>query len=68
MVDRIAYSVHEACQAVGIGLTKLREEIKSNRLPAKKVGKRTMILVSDLHKWAENLMCLDTSDDIEDEE
>ena len=45
---RIAYSVHEAAKAAGIGLTKLREEIRAKRLIARKLGKRTLINVEDL--------------------
>ena len=52
---RIAYSVHEAAKAAGIGLTKLREEIRAKRLIARKLGKRTLINVEDLHAWATNL-------------
>lgn len=40
---RISYSVNEAAKAAGIGLTKLREEIRANRLIARKLGKRTLI-------------------------
>ena len=32
MSQRISYSVHEAAKAAGIGLTKLRQEIRENRL------------------------------------
>jgi len=55
MENRISYSVHEAAKAAGIGLTKLREEIRSNRLVARKLGKRTLINVDDLNAWAANL-------------
>ena len=54
MVDRI-YSVHEAAKAAGIGLTKLREEIRAKRLVARKLGKRTLINADDLSAWAANL-------------
>jgi hypothetical protein len=40
--NRISYSVNEAAKAAGIGLTKLREEIRANRLVARKLGKRTL--------------------------
>jgi excisionase family DNA binding protein len=53
--SRIAYSVNEAAKAAGIGLTKLREEIRANRLIARKLGKRTLINVDDLNAWATNL-------------
>jgi excisionase family DNA binding protein len=52
---RISYNVHEAAKAAGIGLTKLREEIRANRLVARKLGKRTLINVEDLNAWAANL-------------
>jgi excisionase family DNA binding protein len=55
MPERITYSVHEAAKAAGIGLTKLREEIRANRLIARKLGKRTLISVEDLNAWASNL-------------
>ncbi len=53
--NRISYSVHEAANAAGIGLTKLREEISANRLIARKLGKRTLINVEDLNAWAASL-------------
>jgi excisionase family DNA binding protein len=56
---RISYSVHEAARAAGIGLTKLREEIRAERLVARKLGKRTLINVEDLNAWAANLPRLD---------
>jgi excisionase family DNA binding protein len=52
---RISYSVHEAAKAAGIGLTKLREEIRENRLVARKLGKRTLINAEDLNTWVANL-------------
>jgi excisionase family DNA binding protein len=55
MTERISYSVHEAAAAAGIGLTKLREEIREKRLIARKLGKRTLINADDLTAWANNL-------------
>jgi excisionase family DNA binding protein len=52
---RISYSVNEAAKAAGIGLTKLRQEIRENRLVARKLGKRTLINAEDLNTWATNL-------------
>ncbi len=51
----IAYSALLACQKIGIGKTLLFAEIKAGRLRAKKVGRRTLILDSDLRAYAENL-------------
>ena len=59
MQHRISYSVHEAAKAAGIGLTKLREEIKAKRLIARKLGKRTLINADDLNAWAADLPQID---------
>jgi excisionase family DNA binding protein len=61
MPERISYSVNEAAKAAGIGLTKLREEIRAKRLIARKLGKRTLINVEDLNAWAANLPRVDTA-------
>jgi len=61
MPDRISYSVNEAAKAAGIGLTKLREEIREKRLVARKLGKRTLINVEDLNTWAANLPRVDSA-------
>lgn len=55
MADRLFYNLYEAAEVAGIGLTKLREEIAAQRLVARKLGKRTLIKISDLESWAENL-------------
>jgi excisionase family DNA binding protein len=55
MNTKIFYSVHEAAEAAGIGLTKLREEIRAQRLIARKLGRRTLISAEDLNTWASNL-------------
>jgi excisionase family DNA binding protein len=55
MSQRISYSVHEAAEAAGIGLTKLREEIAAKRLRARKLGSRTIITRDDLVDWAARL-------------
>jgi excisionase family DNA binding protein len=61
MTERISYSVNEAAKAAGIGLTKLREEIREKRLVARKLGKRTLINVEDLNAWAANLPRVDSA-------
>ena len=49
---KIAYSVSEAAKAASIGTTKLRLEIRSGRLRARKLGKRTLVTADDLKTWA----------------
>ena len=55
MSERVSYSMVEAAQAAGIGLTKLREEIAAKRLRARKLGSRTIITSEDLVDWAARL-------------
>ena len=55
MQNRISMGVDEAAKAVGIGQTKLREEIAAKRLIARKLGKRTLIAMVDLESWIANL-------------
>jgi excisionase family DNA binding protein len=51
----LAYTVAETCAALRIGRTRLYEENRDGRLPAYKVGKRTLIRRSDLEKWLAEL-------------
>ena len=49
------FSVAEACVVAGIGRTKIYESIESGRLKARKIGKRTIILRSDLQEFLQSL-------------
>ena len=50
-----ALSIEETMAATGIGRTKLYELINSGQLIAKKIGKRTIILKSDLDAFLASL-------------
>ncbi len=52
---KIAYSIKEACQRVGIGRSSAYAEIKAGRLKIVKCGRRTLIRVADLDAWLANL-------------
>lgn len=52
---RLAYSIKRAATVSGIGRSSLYLEIKEGRLIARKCGKRTVILRSDLLKWLDQL-------------
>jgi len=54
-MEPIAYTVDHATRIVGIGRTKLYEAIGSGQLPARKLGRRTLILATDLHDWLARL-------------
>ena len=51
MVNKLAFTIEEAATAAGIGRTLIFEEIREGRLIARKVGRRTIILVADLDLW-----------------
>lgn len=55
MQEQLAYSELAAAKLADIGRTKLREEIKSGRLKARKVGKRVIITATDLKSWLDRL-------------
>jgi excisionase family DNA binding protein len=50
-----AMSVAEFCERYGPGRTKAYEELKSGRLRARKIGKRTVITEDDAEEWLRHL-------------
>lgn len=54
-MDRLAYTVPEVLEAVGISRTKLYEVIGAGDLRARKLGTRTVILKVDLDAWLDRL-------------
>jgi hypothetical protein len=53
--NREACSPAETAALIGIGETKLREEVSAGRLIANKVGKRTIITKVHRRRYLENL-------------
>lgn len=54
-LNKLCLSIKETSDITGIGPTKLYEVLDSGALPAKKWGKRTLILKSDLEVFLSNL-------------
>ena len=52
---KISLTIEEVCEATGLGRTKIYEAIGTGALPAKKWGKRTLILKSDLDTFISGL-------------
>lgn len=62
-IVKLAYTIDEASKMSGIGRTSLYAEIRSGRLAARKMGRRTVIAHSDLVAFVAQLPnALDTGD------
>lgn len=48
---KLAYTVSELCQVVGVSRATVYKEIKGERLHIRKVGKRTLIPVEEVRAW-----------------
>jgi excisionase family DNA binding protein len=55
MADSFAYGIAEACARSGIARTAMYELINTGQLPARKRGRRTLILAEDLQRCLESL-------------
>jgi excisionase family DNA binding protein len=51
----VGRGIAETCAVLGIGRTSLYELIRAGKLPARKIGRRTIILSADLRRYAESL-------------
>jgi excisionase family DNA binding protein len=51
--ERFAITVPEACQAIGVGPTKLYELVAAGAIETTKVGKRRLVLVRSLRRLIE---------------
>lgn len=52
---KLSFSIEEVKKTTGLGRTKLYEAINKGLLPAKKYGKRTIILKEDLEAFLSEL-------------
>jgi excisionase family DNA binding protein len=62
MITPIAYTVAQACVASGAGRTTLYNAIRTGELRARKRGRRTIILASDLLCWLESMTTIQPMD------
>jgi excisionase family DNA binding protein len=60
MTAPLTHTILEAVVASGVSKSSLYLAIKRGDLPARKLGKRTLILASDLAAWLEQLPKLKT--------
>jgi excisionase family DNA binding protein len=62
MRDSIGLGIPQACEACGLGRTKIYAAIKSGDLPARKAGRRTIILPDDLSRFVKSLPVMAVDD------
>lgn len=53
--DRLALSVTEFCDTCSISRSLFYQEVKAGRIQTLKAGKRTLIAVSEAHRWLNSL-------------
>ncbi len=53
--DKLAHSIDESCAIAGIGRSSIYSAIAAGDLTARKAGRRTLILHSDLEAWLAGL-------------
>lgn len=47
---RLAYSIKETCELLGLGKTRVYELANSGELKTKKIGRRTLVVASSLRE------------------
>ena len=54
-VNKAAMSVNEFCGWAGIGRSKFYQEVADGRIPIRKIGRRSVVLIADAQSWLESL-------------
>jgi excisionase family DNA binding protein len=52
---KLAYSINEIRQLVGVGRTSIFKAIKEGKLKVAKCGSRSLVLAGDLQQWLASL-------------
>ena len=58
-MDQLLLTIPQCCRMAALGRTKLYELIASGEIPVRKVGKKTLVVASDLRTWVERLPALE---------
>lgn len=54
-MEKSAYTVNEVLNEIGIGRSKLYDEIKKGRITPRKIGKKTIFLATEIERYLESL-------------
>jgi len=54
-MEKVCYSVDEACRVLSIGRSQLYKEVRAGRLKARQSGRRKVFTRVELERWANNL-------------
>ena len=54
-MDKRAYGIPDVVKETSFGRTRIYEEMRAGRLRAVKLGRRTVVLATDLDAWLRNL-------------
>ena len=54
-MDKAAYTIEEAMAQIGIGRTKLYAEINNGKIEIRKIGRKSIILASELQRYLNDL-------------
>ena len=65
--QKLAFTIEQATEASGVGRTALFAAVRTGRLRARKLGRRTLILAADLQSFLDGLP-LASPDDAEETE
>ncbi|MBX3518428.1 MAG: helix-turn-helix domain-containing protein [Xanthobacteraceae bacterium] len=55
MIERVSFGIDEVAAKVGCSITTVFKLIREKKLPAKKLGGRTIVLANDLQTFLEGL-------------
>jgi excisionase family DNA binding protein len=54
-MEALALTIAEACAVARVGRTSLYQAINAGELVARKRGRRTVLLATDVRRWVESL-------------
>ena len=54
-MEQLLLTIPECCRLAAIGRTKFYELVTTGEIPVRRVGRKTLVAVSDLRDWVERL-------------